>query len=57
MRDYKVRIKNSKKFETIKAKSLLDAKVLFCEKRGLTYRHYAGKIEVLDETGQTGQDK
>lgn len=52
MKTYKVKIKNSKRAETIKAKTELEAKVLFCEKKGFNYRHLAGKVEVKDQTRQ-----
>lgn len=35
MKTYKVKIKNSTRAETIKASSELEAKVKYCEKRGL----------------------
>ncbi len=47
MKTYKVKIKNSKKSETIKANSELEARVKFCEKNGLFYRHLAGKLEIV----------
>ena len=46
MKKYKVKIKNGDKAETIKASSELEAKVLFCEKNNLNYRHLAGKLEI-----------
>jgi len=52
MKIYKVKIKNNKREDTIKAESELEARVLFCEKKGFNYRHLAGKIEVKDQTGQ-----
>jgi len=57
MKTYKVKIKGNKKTQTIKAKSELEARVLFCEKNNLLYRHLAGKLEVRDKTGQTRRDK
>ncbi len=45
MKNYKVKIKNSDKTETIKASSELEARVKFCEKNNLNYRHLAGKLE------------
>jgi len=57
MKNYKLRIKGSDKTKTLKAKSLLEAKVLFCEKRGLKYSLFAGKLEVIGKTGQTRRDK
>ena len=44
---YKVKIKDAKRSETIKANSELEARVLFCEKNNLLYRHLAGKLEVI----------
>ena len=57
MKTYKVKIKDGGKEQTIKAKSELEAKVLFCEKNKLLYRHLAGKLEVIGKTGQTRRDK
>lgn len=50
MKTYKVKIKDCGKEQTIKAKNELEAKVLFCKKNNLSYRHFAGKLEVLEET-------
>ena len=57
MKTYKVKIKNGGKEQTIKAKSELEAKVKYCEKNNLLYRHLAGKLEVRDQTGQTRRDR
>ena len=57
MKTYKVKIKDGGREQTIKAKSELEARVLFCEKNNLLYRHLAGKLEVRGKTGQTGQDR
>ena len=57
MKTYKVKIKNSKKNQSIKAKSELEARVKYCEKNNLLYRVFAGNLEVIDKTGQTRQDK
>ena len=57
MKTYKIKIKDGGKEQTIKAKSLLEAKVLFCEREGLKYSLFAGKLEVKGETGQTRRDK
>ena len=57
MKTYKVKIKNGGKEQTIKAKSELEAKVKYCEKRGFNYRHLAGKLEVIGKTGQTRRDR
>lgn len=46
MKKYKVKIKNSTRAETIKASSELEAKVKYCEKNNLSYRHLAGKLEI-----------
>ncbi len=46
MKSYKVKMKNSKRAETIQAKSELEARVKFCEKNNLNYRHLAGKLEI-----------
>ena len=56
MKTYKVKIKDGGEEQRIKAKSELEAKVLFCEKNSLLYRHLAGKLEVIDQTGQTRRD-
>lgn len=56
MKTYKVKIKNSKRAETIKTSSELEAKVKYCEKKGFKYRHFAGKLEVINETGQRRRD-
>jgi hypothetical protein len=57
MKTYKIKIKDGGKEQTIKAKSELEAKVLFCEREGLKYSLFAGKLEVKGETGQTRRDK
>ena len=57
MKIYKVKIKDGGREQTIKAKSELEARVLFCEKNNLLYRHLAGKLEVRDQTGQTRRDR
>jgi len=57
MKTYKVKIKNGKKAESIKAKTELEARVLFCEKKGFNYRHLAGKLEVKNEANKTRRDK
>ena len=57
MKKYKVRITAKAKTQTIKANSDLEARVLFCKKNDLSYRYLAGKLEVIDQTGQTRQDK
>lgn len=57
MKTYKIKIKDGGKEQTIKAKSELEAKVLFCEKKGLKYSLFAGKLEVKGKTGQTRRDK
>jgi len=57
MKTYKVKIKNGGKEQTIKAKSELEAKVKYCEKNNLLYRHLAGKLEVRNQTGQTRRDR
>lgn len=57
MKTYKIKIKDGGKEQTIKAKSELEAKVLFCEKRGLKYSLFAGKLEVKGKTGQTRRDR
>jgi len=46
MKNYKVKIRGNKKAQAIKAKTELEAKVLFCEKNNLNYRHLAGKLEI-----------
>ena len=47
MAKYKVKLRDSKRNQTIEAKSELEARVLFCEKNNLLYRHLAGKLEVI----------
>lgn len=44
---YKVKIRETKRSQTIKANSELEARVLFCEKNNLLYRHLASKLEVI----------
>ena len=56
MKIYKVKIKNGNKAETIKAKTELEAKVLYCEKKGFNYRHLASKLEVKNKTDKTRRD-
>ena len=56
MKNYKIRIKGSQKIKTIKAKSLLEAKVLFCEREGLKYSLFANKLELARPDG-TSPDK
>lgn len=56
MKNYKLRIKGSDKTKTLKAKSLLEAKVLFCDREGLKYSLFAGKLELVRGDG-TSQDK
>jgi len=46
MKSYKVKIKNGKRAETIQANSELEARVKYCEKHNLNYRHLAGKLDV-----------
>jgi len=46
MKTYKVKIKQGKRADTIKAKSELEARVKFCEKNSLLYRHLASKLEI-----------
>jgi hypothetical protein len=57
MKTYKVKIKNGTRAEKIKTNSELEAKVKYCEKNNLLYRHLASKLEVRGETGQTRRDK
>lgn len=47
MKNYKVKIKDSDKAETIKARSELEARVKFCEKKTLMYRIFANKLEII----------
>lgn len=49
MKIYKVRIGNTKRAETIRANSELEARVKFCEKHNLNYRHLAGKLEITPD--------
>lgn len=46
MKKYKVKIKETTKEETIKAKSELEAKVKFCQEKDLAYRVFFNKLEV-----------
>jgi len=55
MKKYRVSIRDGGIGQMINAKSELEARVLFCEKNGLHYRHLAGKLEV--KTGQTKRAK
>jgi len=55
MKKYRVSIRDGGRGQTINGKSELEAKVLFCEKNNLNYRHLAGKLEV--RTGQTKRAK
>ncbi len=57
MKTYKVKIKNSTRAETIKASSELEAKVKYCQKKGLNYTLFTGKLEVIGKTGQSRRDK
>lgn len=57
MKIYKVKIKNGNKAETIKAKTELEAKVLYCEKKGFNYRHLASKLEIKNKADKTRRDK
>ena len=50
MKIYKVKIKDGGKEQTIKARSELEARVLFCEKNNLNYMLLAGKLEMRDKT-------
>lgn len=56
MKNYKIRIKGNDKTKTLKAKSLLEAKVLFCEREGLKYSLFAGKLELVRQD-RTSQDR
>jgi len=57
MKIYKVKIKNSTRAETIKASSELEAKVKYCQKKGLNYTLFTSKLEVKGKTGQDERDK
>ena len=46
MKKYKVKIKETEKAETVKAKSELEAKVKFCQDKDLPYRLFFNKLEV-----------
>ena len=46
MKTYKVKIKNTNQEQTIQADSELEARVKYCEKNNLNYRHLAGKLEI-----------
>lgn len=50
MKKYKVKIKHTEREETIKADSELEARLKFCEKNNLSYRHLAGKLEITQES-------
>ena len=56
MKNYKIRVKGNEKTKTLKAKSLLEAKVLFCEREGLKYSLFASKLELV-RGDRTGHDK
>ena len=56
MKSYQVRIKQSQGADTVRATSELGARVKFCEKRGLDYRAFASKIEVVRQA-KRGDDK
>lgn len=45
MKKYKVKLKGTDQEETITAKSELEAKVRYCQKKGLNYILFAGKLE------------
>lgn len=51
MKNFKLRIKGSDKTKTLKAESLLEAKVLFCERESLKYSLFAGKLELVRPDG------
>jgi len=46
MNKYEVAIKSTEIKEVIKAQTSLEARVKFCQKRGLNYRVYANKLAV-----------
>lgn len=50
MKTYKVKIRKTDREETIQADSELEARVKFCEKNNLNYRHLAGKLEITQES-------
>ncbi|HPL56535.1 MAG TPA: hypothetical protein PLC05_03545 [bacterium] len=52
MKNYKIKLKNTEQVEAIRADSELEAKVLYCQRKGYNYRVFANKLEVLDKTGQ-----
>jgi len=56
MKTYKVKLKDGGQEQTIKANSELEARVLFCEKNNLNYRHLAGKLEIT-RGSQNGQKR
>lgn len=57
MAKYKVKIKNSEEETAIEADSDLEAKVKFCQLKGLPYRVYANKIEAIEVSeAKTGQN-
>lgn len=49
MKKYKVKIRKTDREDTIQADSELEARVKFCEKNNLNYRHLAGKLEITRE--------
>ena len=55
MKNYKIKLKNTSQTETIRAKSELEARVKYCQRKGYIYRAFANKLEVLGKTGQTRQ--
>ncbi|HPL56538.1 MAG TPA: hypothetical protein PLC05_03560 [bacterium] len=50
MPNYKIKLKTAETGETVKADSELEAKYKYCENRGLPYRYYANKLEILQKT-------
>lgn len=46
MKKFKVKIKDTKRAETINAKTELEAKVKFCQERDLKYQFFFNKLEV-----------
>jgi hypothetical protein len=52
MKNYKIKLKNTERVDSIRANSELEAKAKYCQRKGYNYRVFANKLEVLDKTGQ-----
>lgn len=52
MAKYKVKLKDSKRNQSVEAKSELEAKFKFCEKNNFSFRYLAGKIVAVRADGR-----